>query len=49
MADTISRKQNHKDSLGRKPFFADDSLRKKQEIADTNYGPPHLDLCCLQI
>ena len=33
---TLSRKQQHMVSLGRKPFFADGSLGRKQEIAEVS-------------
>ena len=34
----LDRKQNHRDSLCRKPFFVDGSLDRKQEIADSLGG-----------
>ena len=34
-AKTLGRKQNHMDSLCRKPFFVDGSLSRKQEIANS--------------
>ena len=34
----LGRKQNHTDSLCRKPFFVDGSLGRKQEIADSLGG-----------
>ena len=36
LVETLSRKHNyHADSLGRKPFLAESSLDRKQEIADS--------------
>ena len=32
-AERLGRKQNHTDSLCRKPFFMDGSLGRKQEVA----------------
>ena len=37
LAETLSRKQNHTDSLCRKPFFVDGSIGRKQEITDSLY------------
>ena len=37
-AEGLSRKQNHTDSLCRKPFFVDGSLGRKQEITDSLGG-----------
>ena len=37
-AETLGRKQNHADSLSRKPFFMDSSLGRNQEIADSLSG-----------
>lgn len=35
VVETLARKQNHADSADRKPFFTDDSLDRKQQIADS--------------
>ena len=35
---SLGRKQNHMDSLCRKPFFMDRSLGRKQEITDSLGG-----------
>ena len=35
-AESLDRKQNHTDSLCRKPFFVDGSLGRKQEITDSS-------------
>ena len=37
-AESLGRKQNHTDSLYRKPFFVDGSLGRKQEITDSLGG-----------
>lgn len=37
-AETRDRKHNHADRLGRKPFFTDSSVGRKQEIADSLGG-----------
>ena len=37
-AKSLGRKQNHTDSLCRKPFFVDGSLRRKQEFTDSLGG-----------
>ena len=34
-AESLDRKQNHTDSLCRKPFFVDGNLGRKQEITDS--------------
>ena len=38
----LSKKQNHTDSLGRMPFLAYRSLRRKQEIASQKHHSVHL-------
>ena len=37
-AEPLARTHNHMDNLGRKPFSADASLGRKQEIADNLDG-----------
>ena len=41
-AETLGRKLNHADRLGRKPFFTYSSLGKKQEIMDSLGGTDSL-------
>ena len=36
--ESLSRKQNHMDSLCRKPFFVDGSLGREKEITDSLGG-----------
>ena len=36
--ETLGRKQNHTNSLCRKPFFVDGSLGRKQEITESLSG-----------
>ena len=37
-AESLGRKQNHRDSLCRNQFFVDGSLSRKQEITDSLRG-----------
>ena len=44
-AETLSRKQNKLNSLGRKSFFADGCLGRKQEMADRFTEVYTMDSC----
>ena len=40
--DSLGRKHNRSDSLGRKPFIAESSLERKQEIMDRLGKKPNM-------
>ena len=45
-AESLGRKQNHTDSLCRKPFFVDGNLGRKQETTDSSRKPNKTDSLC---